>query len=401
MKEMMKIAILSPSAPPLGGGGVTSAHYNLFRILKNRGIKVKLFTFKDNKPQNIENEEVIRHGTPPIISGLISLTSAVLFRFLSGARLACEMKDIFQSAVGSLQINIPLLRFHPDILVLPDHGAPGLFILKPRQCKTILISHHNPARFLQAPLLRSEPDIHMALRVENRVLNKVDSVICPSIYMKEVFEKTYKFDGPVSVLPNMIDDELISSIIAFDTIKMLALPSDAPVIYIPSAGSKLKGSQFVFEIVRRLATFHGEKLGFYLSGDIDADLKFELQYLPDNAKVYMPGHVSYLENIALVKSCSFGVSPTLIENFGMAVLEAMYCGIPMVTFDIGGNRDIVISGENGFMANYLDIESLICSAQKLLDRRLRKDIREQTMKSVRSKFDSDVLAERFLKLVSE
>lgn len=399
MNNLMKIAIVSPSAPPLNAGGVTSAHYNLFTILKNRGIKVKLFTFKDYQPLNSESEEVIRHGTPPIISRLISLSSAILFRFLSGARLACEIKDIIQSAVGSLRLNIPLLRFQPDILVLPDHGAPGLYILRPKHCKTILISHHNPARFLHEPLFRSGPDIQIALRVEKRVLKKVDSVICPSFYMKEVFEKTFNFNGPVSVLPNMIDNRLISSIVPFDILKVLALPHDAPVIYIPSAGSKLKGSQLVFEIIRRLVTFHGGKLGFYLSGNIEADLKYELQFLPDNAKVYMPGHVSYFENIALVKSCSFGVSPTLIESFGMAILEAMFCGIPMVTFDVGGNRDIVINGENGFMSTYLDIESLIGSAQKLLDRQLRDEIREQTIKSVRLRFDSDSLAERFIDLV--
>ena len=192
MNDSMKIAILSPSAPPLRGGGVTRAHYNLFSILKSKGIKVKLFTFKDQQSLNSENEEVIRHGTPLIISRLIAFASAILFRFLSGTRLACEMKDIIQSAVGCLRVNIPLLRFHPDILVLPDHGAPGLFILKPKHCKTILISHHNPARFLQEPLFRSEPDIHMALRFENRMLNKVDSVLCPSLYMKENIEKTCK-----------------------------------------------------------------------------------------------------------------------------------------------------------------------------------------------------------------
>lgn len=394
-----RIAIISPSAPPLGGGGVASAHFNLFTILKSKGCAVKLFTFQDYQSINYESDGIIRRGTPSYIVKLVAVVSAVVFRFLSGSRVACEIKDILQSAIGALQVNKPLRQFRPEVLVLPDQAAPGFFIVKPQHCKTILISHHNPSRFLQEPFLRSEPDIRMAIYVENRVLKKVDSVICPSRYMKDTFCNTYKFNGPVTVLPNLIDDALIGAVTAFDINLELSLPEGTPVIYIPSAGSRLKGSQFIFEIVRRLAEFHCGAVGFYLSGDIDADLKFELRHIPDNAKLYMPGHVSYHENISLMKSCAFGISPTLIESFGMAIIEAMFCGIPMVTFDVGGNRDIIIDGENGFIVPLLDIENLIMYAQKLFDNQLRDYLTENALKDVRSRFDSSTLAEQFLDLV--
>lgn len=401
MVELIKIAIISPSAPPLKVGGVASAHYNLYRVLKGRGVCVKLFTFQDNCQFDSDCDDIIRCGTPKLLLRLVSLASTVFFKFLSGNRLACEMKDIAESALGTLKTNIFLWKFNPDVIVLPDHGAPGLFIFKLKTCKTILISHHNPARFLHDLFYRSQPDIKMALRIENRVLKKVHSVICPSEYMKSIFEKTYRFDGPVLVIPNLIDSRLIESITAFDIHKKLDLPYSAPIIYIPSAGSQLKGSQFVYEIVRRLSKSYGDWIGFYLSGDIGIPLRSELQYLPDNARIFMPGNVTYQENIALVKSCSFGVSPTLIENFGMAILEAMFCGIPMVSFDVGGNREIIIDGENGFIVPYIDLEELIIRAQTLLDSQFRQVIKEKTLNSIINNFNSDTIADDFLKLVSK
>ena len=44
------------------------------------------------------------------------------------------------------------------------------------------------------------------------------------------------------------------------------------------------------------------------------------------------------------------------EPFGLVLLEAMAAGIPCVSIDGGGNRDIIINGENGFI---IEIQSAI------------------------------------------
>ncbi len=37
------------------------------------------------------------------------------------------------------------------------------------------------------------------------------------------------------------------------------------------------------------------------------------------------------------------------EGISMAILEAMSCGIPVLATDIGGNREIITSGYNGYL----------------------------------------------------
>lgn len=395
-----KIAIISSSFPPLGAGGISSAHYNLYKALKDIGFIVKVFTFSDNRASSKQEEDVVRYGTPPVIVKVIRLLNNLFFKITDRYKIAYQFSDILQSALGSIRINFSLSRFRPDVLVLPDHGCPGFFIKKGRYY-TILISHHNPARFLNNPLfgIHSEKDARMAIQTENRALKKVDRVICPSNYMKETFMKTYEFNGPIVVVPNVIDDRLISSIPVDDVRKHLGLREDAVMVYIPSAGSKYKGSSLVFEIIRRLSERCGEKIGFYLSGSISAELQHELSFVADSVKLFMPGTVSLHKNISIVKSCSFGVSPTLIESFGMAILEANFCRLPMVSFDVGGNADIVSNGENGFLVPYFDVNKLVYFAEKLLDKSFCDEMRTRTVNFVHDRFKTEIVVRKFLKFI--
>ncbi len=52
------------------------------------------------------------------------------------------------------------------------------------------------------------------------------------------------------------------------------------------------------------------------------------------------------------------VNPALTEPFGLTLLEAAACGVPMVTTDDGGPRDILSRCENGLLVDVTDLESL-------------------------------------------
>ena len=52
------------------------------------------------------------------------------------------------------------------------------------------------------------------------------------------------------------------------------------------------------------------------------------------------------------------VNPALTEPFGLTLLEASACGLPVVATDDGGPRDILARCNNGLLADVTDIESL-------------------------------------------
>ena len=405
--ENTKIAIVASSFPPQISGGISSAHYNLYKILKNIGYNVKCFTYTDHHSNGMVEEDVFRFGSPLILLKLYNLLYKIYLKLLLQLErfdAAYQFPYCLESAVGAWKVGRSLSKFKPDILMLPDYGTPGFFIPKMHGCKTVFISHHNYLRFVDEPLIGkfSRNDARLAHLLEKQSLHKADLVICPSVYMKDVFLNTHTFPGPVLIIPNLVDPVVIESIVPCDVRSKIGLTDGAPVVYIPSAGSAIKGSRFLFEIIRRLAVSYGSDVGFYLSGGIGDEITMnELGFLPSNAKLYNPGRLGYHENIAAIKACDLCVSPTLLESFGMALLEANLCSLPVVAFNAGGASDIVVTDVNGILVDYMDVESLVASSQKLLNDEERLDRLKLTSASfVKSRFSGEVISDFYGKLFS-
>jgi len=98
--------------------------------------------------------------------------------------------------------------------------------------------------------------------------------------------------------------------------------------------------------------------------------------------------------------CGLGQSnPALVEHFGMTVAEAMQCGCVPLVFDGGGMREIVRSGENGYL--FSSLTELIETTIRLLDKpALRPNLAEAAWKAGRS-FSKEVFAGRVKDLVQE
>lgn len=393
-----RIAIISARFPPNELGGISAAHYNLYTMLKRSEFyDVISCNFGDRLKSN-KKEGIYRFSTPHLFVKVLNFINKIYFRFNDKGKTAYQLVDILKNTIGSLKINLVLHRYKPDYIILPDQGCPGLFILKNKNSKLILISHHNPVRFLNNPIIgsHSHADAALALRLENFSLKKVDMVICPSHYMKEVFENTHSYQKQIAVIPNIVNLGLIKSIPARDIRESLGLKKGSIVIYIPSAGSRIKGSKYVFEIIRRVANSTTEKIGIFLSGSINDELRYELNYIPENAKVYTPGFLSYHENISVIKSCSFCISPTLLESFGMAVLEANACNMPVATFNIGGIQDVIVHTKNGFLATYMDFDKLINYSIKLLNRNECSRMKKNCYSFISKKFNSSSIMEKLM-----
>lgn len=69
----------------------------------------------------------------------------------------------------------------------------------------------------------------------------------------------------------------------------------------------------------------------------------------------------------IYKSASIFVFTSLVEGFGLVLLEAMAKGLPVVAYDVNGVRDVVINGKNGFLiqpANYREFVNKILHLSK-------------------------------------
>lgn len=94
----------------------------------------------------------------------------------------------------------------------------------------------------------------------------------------------------------------------------------------------------------------------------------------------------YAKSSMLVMSSNY-------EGFPMVMIEAMACGLPVVSFDFKcGPKDIIDDGKNGIIVHDGDIEGLANAMMKLMDNQpLRKTMSENAKKVVDTYSEENVM----------
>lgn len=396
MSERKRIAIYTGSFPPKWGG-IAAAHYNLFLELSKRH-EVKAFVTADNS--EADTEDVLR-GRP--LPGQKAVYRAALRRLLKqplGSSLP-NVDNIANAAASVARLNRRLAGFRPHFIICPDYDVPSLLLKKPPGSKLAWIARHNYLRFTQQPLLPPEnwTDLFLAHRLERRGLKKADLIISPSHYMLGVLVATLSYEAPRYVAKNFVSTERINQTVASSIRSEMTLDEETALVYIPDGGSPVKGARYTFEIIRRLSATG--KTAFYVPGNMTSCLKHELTSTP-GLRVHAPGAVPYGANLANVAACDFGISPTLVENLSNALVESIMLGVPIVTFDTGGNKEIICENETGHVVRYGDVEALISTAEKLLgDKWKRESLRKNCAMHARRIIDPESVIKVYENAIQE
>jgi spore coat protein SA len=112
-------------------------------------------------------------------------------------------------------------------------------------------------------------------------------------------------------------------------------------------------------------------------------------------------YVPYSEMPEWFRAADVAVVPSVgKEAFGLVNVEAMACGVPVVASRVGGIREIVIHGENGFLVSPRELAGRLPEllVRLLSDEPLRRTMGERGAQMVRQSFTWRHTAERQMAL---
>ncbi|NJL10917.1 MAG: glycosyltransferase family 4 protein, partial [Calothrix sp. SM1_7_51] len=113
----------------------------------------------------------------------------------------------------------------------------------------------------------------------------------------------------------------------------------------------------------------------------------------ENAPIEYLGFLSTKEMQQVLRECqALIMTPHWVEAFGNVVIEALACGVPVISYTRGGPADIIKDGKTGFLVEPDSVAGLI-AAVKQLDKIDRQSCRHQA----ETEFSLEVLGDRFEK----
>ncbi len=116
-------------------------------------------------------------------------------------------------------------------------------------------------------------------------------------------------------------------------------------------------------------------------------------------KHHRPDDVSVIYRLAALTSGVF-INPALTEPFGLTLIEAAACGLPIVSTEDGGPTDIIANCKNGYLIDPLDksdIENKLLEVLK--NKKQWKIFARNGIKGVRKHYSWQAHAEKYLNVI--
>ncbi len=276
-------------------------------------------------------------------------------------------------------------RFHPDIIHLQDPAEIGVTVLRAAKKLGIpvIITSHSYLEFASSYLRFLGPldkvVEKMVLDHIVRVYNDCDAVTAPTGALTRTIKK-WGVLPKVYTVPNGVElDRFFPGPSDLNVMKKYGIPKNKNIILYVGRLDKDKSIETILKSVSHVLLAHRNS-HFVFIGDGSSRKEYEelSKTLKLEKSIIWTGYISHdsKDMVEIYRLADVFVMPS-IESYGIAALEAMASGVPVVAANAGGLRELIKNGRNGKLFKFGNPKSLgMAIASVLSDKEKAKQYRQ-------------------------
>ena len=337
----MKIAIVC--YPTFGGSGVVATELGL--ELARRGHEIHFITYRQPVRLALLSHNVHYHE--------VNVPEYPLFHY-QPYELALSSKLVDMVKLHK----IDLLHVHYAI----PHAYAGYMAKQMLRDQGINLPMVTTLHGTDITLVGNHPFYKTAVTFS---INKSDVVTSVSQSLKDETNKLFDIHNEIIVVPNFIELNKNLNDPHIQCYRSVMARDDEKIITHISNFRKVKRIPDIIKIFYKIQQKMPAKLMMVGDGPEKAAAEEQCEALGIADKVIFFGNSNEVDRI--LSYTDLFLLPSETESFGLAALEAMACGVPVISSNAGGLAEVNFEGISGFLSNVGDVDDMAKNALKILE----------------------------------
>ncbi|THU42035.1 N-acetyl-alpha-D-glucosaminyl L-malate synthase BshA [Niastella caeni] len=194
-------------------------------------------------------------------------------------------------------------------------------------------------------------------------INESDAITAVSQNLAAETYRNFKIEKEIKVIQNFVDVKRFRKK-PIDAFRRVIAPHNEKVILHASNFRKLKRVNDVVKVFAEINKKVPSKLLFVGDGPERPAAESLARELGVYDETRFVGRQEQIEEVLAISDLF--ILPSDYESFGLAALEAMAAGVPVISSNAGGLPEINVEGETGYLADVGDVDTMSKRAIELL-----------------------------------
>jgi L-malate glycosyltransferase len=355
----MKIGIVC--YPTFGGSGVVATE--LGKALAKKGHSVHFITYSQ-----------------PFRLGVGEYSANIYYHEVSFMNYPLFEYQPYESALASKLVDVvkyeqlDLLHVHYAI----PHASSALMAKNILEEEGIDIPYITTLHGTDITLVGKDPSFGPVIR---HSLNRSSAVTAVSESLKNDTREIFRIAKEIQVIPNFINGDEFR-FVANKAQRLQFAPNGEKILLHISNFRKVKRVDDVLRIFDKVRKRIPSKLILVGDGPERANIEHLCRELQTCNDIISLGKINDPKEILNIGDLF--ILPSETESFGLAALEAMAMGVPVISTNSGGIPEVNIQGKTGYLSSVGDVENMSANAFRILSdealhSEMRKNARQQAL----------------------